>query len=222
MAAAGLWTTPSDLARAGIAMQRALAGDGAGSLTPATAAAMLTPSPASEGIGLGFFLEGKGAGQRFGHGGWDEGFVAQMCFYRDRGQGAVVMVNSNEGAPLMGEILRAVAREYAWAEYFSPSPAADPATGALDEYTGVYATRSLDCSVAGAGGQLWFTIGQQPAIELQPVSRDVFRAVGVNAEVVFNRVEEVVKSLVVFNRVEKVVKSLTLTQDGTGTMAERR
>lgn len=86
--------------------------------------------------------------QRFGHGGSNEGFVAQVCFYRDRGQGAVAMVNPNEGSPLLGEILRSVAREYAWPEYSPPDPAASPATGALDAHVGAYAAKSFECSVA--------------------------------------------------------------------------
>jgi CubicO group peptidase (beta-lactamase class C family) len=77
MAAAGLWTTATDLARAGLSLQQAHRGEGRTLLSSATARTMLTPSTASDEIGIGFFLEGKGAGARFGHGGWDEGFVAR-------------------------------------------------------------------------------------------------------------------------------------------------
>jgi CubicO group peptidase (beta-lactamase class C family) len=119
MAAAGLWTTPSDLARAGIELQRALHGDPPRLLRRETIAAMLTPQ-IGEDMGIGFFLEGRGDNTRFGHLGSDEGFVAQAAFYKDRGLGAVVMLNSNEGQPLLGEILRAIAREYGWPGYFPP------------------------------------------------------------------------------------------------------
>lgn len=58
------------------------------------------------------------------------------------------------------------------------------------------------------GDQLWLTLGKQPALELRPVSENVFRAVGVNAEVAFYKTEG-------------VVEGLTLTQDGKWTTAER-
>jgi CubicO group peptidase (beta-lactamase class C family) len=209
MAAAGLWTTPSDLARAGIEVQRALGGEGTAVISPATAKAMLTPGTASDEVGLGFFLEGKDAAARFGHGGWDEGFVAQMTFYKSRGQGAVVMVNSNEGFPLLEEILRAVAREYAWPGYFRDEPTASVAADALEAYVGSYAAKSFECSVARKGDHLFLTLGNEPAVELRPTAENAFVTVEVDAEVVFNKVEG-------------VVKGLTLTQDGKGTTAARK
>src|SRR5204863_9129420 len=80
MAAAGLWTTPSDLARAGIDVQLALKGDSNCVLSRETAIAMLTPGIEEE-IGIGFFLSGTDRNVRFGHNGWDEGFVAEMTMY---------------------------------------------------------------------------------------------------------------------------------------------
>jgi CubicO group peptidase (beta-lactamase class C family) len=209
MAAAGLWTAPSDLARAGIEVQRALQGEGTAVISPATAKAMLTPGAASDEVGLGFFLEGKDAAGRFGHGGWDEGFVAQMTFYKNRGQGAVVMVNSNEGFPLLEEILRAVAREYAWPGYFRDETTASVAAATLEAYAGSYAAESFECSVARKGDHLFLKLGNEPALELRPTTENAFQAVEVDAEVAFNKVEG-------------LVKSLTLTQDGKGTTAERK
>src|SRR5262249_22335672 len=117
MAAAGLWTIPSDLARAGIELQRALKGESNGVLSAETVRQMVTPG-ISEEIGIGFLLEGKDKAARFGHGGWDEGFVAHMQVYKENGMGAVIMVNSNEGFPIQDEIERAIAREYEWPGYF--------------------------------------------------------------------------------------------------------
>src|SRR5688572_407791 len=70
MAAAGLWTTPSDLARAGIELQLALKGETNHLLSPQQARHMLA-SGRHEEAALGFWLSGKGKAQRFAHGGWD-------------------------------------------------------------------------------------------------------------------------------------------------------
>jgi CubicO group peptidase (beta-lactamase class C family) len=209
MAAAGLWTTASDLARAGLEMQRALRGDTGTLISQATARAMLTPSAASDEIGIGFFLEGKDAGSRFGHGGWDEGFVARMTFFKEGGRGAVVMINSNEGAPLIDEILRAVAREYAWPGFFTEETTVKVTADALEAYVGSYAAKSFTCSVTREGDTLFLKPDQQPALALRPTAENAFRAIDVDAEVVFARVDG-------------VVKSLTLKQAGKDTTAERR
>jgi CubicO group peptidase (beta-lactamase class C family) len=125
MAAAGLWTTPSDLARVGLEVGRAARGEST-FLPRELARQMLTRQVSKSDVGLGFFLSGKGASTRFGHDGWDQGFCASATFYEEIGEGAVAMVNSNEGDEIMREIQRAIAREYAWPDYFpkekTPSP----------------------------------------------------------------------------------------------------
>ena len=117
-AAAGLWTTPTDLAKLGIMLQRALGGEHAQILSSNAVAEMLT-APTDERVGLGVFLEGKGENERFGHGGWNDGFTCEMKLYRNFGIGAVVMVNSNQGSDLINEILNAIAEEYSWPGYRS-------------------------------------------------------------------------------------------------------
>jgi CubicO group peptidase (beta-lactamase class C family) len=111
MAAAGLWTTPSDLAQFGLALMQHTY------LEPATIAAMLSPqapeTSASAGyIGLGFVCSTSPAGLVFEHAGWNEGFVAQMQFCTESQRGAVVMLNSNSGFPMLGEAIAAIERAY--------------------------------------------------------------------------------------------------------------
>jgi CubicO group peptidase (beta-lactamase class C family) len=117
MAAAGLWTTPSDLARMAIAVQRAYRGAEGGLVSPALARQMLTQQSGEngEGFGLGFEVHGIGtpAGW-FGHGGSNEGYRAQVIMFAETGQGAVVMTSSDAGSDVMFELLRSVAREYGW------------------------------------------------------------------------------------------------------------
>jgi CubicO group peptidase (beta-lactamase class C family) len=114
MAAAGLWTTPSDLARFAIGIQKMLAG-GKGPLTKAMAQNMVKPRRESYALGLG--IRDEGETKYFEHGGSDEGFQAQLTASEDRGYGAVIMTNSDKGYLLMPEILRSIAAAYYWEGY---------------------------------------------------------------------------------------------------------
>lgn len=212
MAAAGLWTTPSDLARAGVEVQKALLGESKRVLSARSVAQMLTPSAASEDIGIGFFLEGKERNVRFGHGGWDEGFVADMAVYKDLGLGAVVMINSNEGGPLLDEIRRAIAREYGWPGYFDEEKGeAAVSAEALDAYVGRYEAKSgFACTVSKENARLFLAASGQPPLELHPESDTKFSAKDLNLDVTFDRAAD------------GVVKGLTLSQAGRQTSAERK
>lgn len=111
-AAAGLWSTPSDLARLLIAIQRAAAGQGQGLLSPEMTREMLTPQVGPSG--LGFVVMGDGERRIFRHSGWNVGFRARMIGYVQGGRGAVVMANGDAGGALVEEILGSIARVYEW------------------------------------------------------------------------------------------------------------
>ena len=112
-AAAGLWTTPSDLARFGLAVARAYRGESGGIVSPATARAMLTPVAGDYGLGFGLErIDIDAEGEIwFVHGGSNEGFQAFFAMRTD-GTGAIVMTNGENGFPLAVEILRAISAEY--------------------------------------------------------------------------------------------------------------
>ncbi len=190
MAAAGLWATPSDLARVGIELQRALNGEEDRLLSPSAVAQMLTAQPGTEGkVGIGFFLEGKGESARFGHGGWDEGFVADMTFYRGGGRGAVVMINSNEGAEIIPEIMRAIAKEYGWPGYVTEPPQAVPGIAAsLRTSVGRYTSEAgHEFHVTEGKGVLWLKSGAQNPVQLKAMSPHIFFAPALNVTVSFER-----------------------------------
>ena len=136
MAAAGLWTTPTDLAKFAIEMQLSLAGKSKKVIGKQSAETMT--SAFLDNVGLGFFIDKRGDALYFGHGGADEGFRAEMLVNRKLGYGAIAMTNSDNGEVLR-EVLRGVAREYGWEE-FLPAPheviALDAAR--LDDYVGRY------------------------------------------------------------------------------------
>lgn len=123
MAAAGLWATPSDLARFVIAVQNSYAGRSNPVISRQMTGEMLSIQKADDGLGV--FIAGDGATRRFTHNGRDEGFDALMVGYVERGQGAVVMINANDDSSAVRKIVDAVADAYAWPDYprFRPARA---------------------------------------------------------------------------------------------------
>jgi CubicO group peptidase (beta-lactamase class C family) len=111
MAAAGLWTTATDLARFAIEIQKSREGRSNKILSKATVEEMLREQ--KKPYGLGFGLEQVEGSARFGHGGADEGFQAQLLATMD-GQGFAIMTNSDNGSRLAGEIALSVAAAYGW------------------------------------------------------------------------------------------------------------
>jgi len=181
MAAAGLWTTPTDLAKFAIEVQLSLTGQSNKVLSKDTTAKMVTPF-IEEFIGMGFFIEKHGKAVYFGHGGADEGFRAQLLVNRDKGYGAVVMVNSDNGQ-IMDEILRGIAREYQWEDYL-PQPQeivpVDPAR--LQAYTGRFLVNpDRVLTVTSEVRKLYGEPTASPKFELLPVSEDEFIRQDVNA-----------------------------------------
>jgi CubicO group peptidase (beta-lactamase class C family) len=115
LAAAGLWTTPGDLARFALGIDDAFAGKSHSVISQAMAQQMLTRQIEEDGLGV--FVEGEGQTLQFGHGGANEGFQCNLVAYARAGQGAAVMTNSDSGSRLINEILRAISHEYGWPNY---------------------------------------------------------------------------------------------------------
>src|SRR5256714_2307322 len=175
MAAAGLWTTPTDLCKFAIEVQLSLAGKSNKVLSKEMAAKMVTPFIPDAPPGLGFFVEKHGNAIYFGHGGADEGFRAGLLVNRDKGYGVAVMVNSDNGQ-IIDEIFRAVAREYQWQDYLPP-PVAVVTLDAdkLADYEGRFQVYpDLALTVSRRGGKLYAQRTQQEAVELLPTSETEF------------------------------------------------
>ncbi|CAA9314277.1 MAG: Beta-lactamase class C-like and penicillin binding proteins (PBPs) superfamily [uncultured Gemmatimonadetes bacterium] len=135
MAAAGLWTTPSDLLTWAMEIAAARGGRSARILSRPTATAMLTPQKGASGLGP--TLGGRGDGFFFSHGGSNAGFRAQLIYFPETGQGAAVMTNGAGGDRLAREILLAISAAYGWPGYGEIRPLAmSPA--ALDGHAGSY------------------------------------------------------------------------------------
>jgi CubicO group peptidase (beta-lactamase class C family) len=202
MAAAGLWTTPTDLARFLIEIQQALQGRSK-VLTPAMARQMVTVQQGSYGLGLG--LDGGGPSASFGHGGSNAGFKCQMTAFIESGRGAVVMTNGDQGGRLASEILRAVAAEYDW-------PARRPRQktvvtiepAALAPLAGRYELRpGRVFTIALEGGTLVVTDGAQ-RLELFPESPTRFFELVEESEVEFVKGPDGAVSHLLINGQQKV------------------
>jgi CubicO group peptidase (beta-lactamase class C family) len=111
MAAAGLWTNPTDLAKFGIEIALSKQGKSNRVLSQKMVTEMLTP--VKDDVGLGFFLDKNTPGQ-FSHGGADDGFQALFTMNADNGKGAVIMADSDNGINVAGLLLARIAKEYGW------------------------------------------------------------------------------------------------------------
>ncbi|MFY9557032.1 MAG: serine hydrolase [Blastocatellia bacterium] len=185
MAAAGLWTTPTDLAKFGIEVQLSLAGKSNKVLSREMAARMVTPF-IEDFVGLGFFIEKHNAATYFGHGGADEGFRAQLLVSKDKGYGAVVMVNSDNGQ-IINEIIRAIAREYQWEDYLpQPIDVVSVDSRKLDDYIGRYlVNRDRVLKITRENGKLYGEPTMSPRVELFPTSETEFVRTDTNVRYTF-------------------------------------
>lgn len=213
MAAAGLWTTPSDLARFALELQSGQAGRATTILSPDMAREMLAPQ-ADQGQGMGISMEGTGATLRFWHDGWNEGFNGDLVAYPELGCGAVVMINSNHGyrRGLVGEILRAAAHEYGWPEYLPRERRVmriDPRLRSV--YAGAYEPQSgVEWLVSDVDQTLSLRLNDQAPIRLYAESDMTFFAREVNIELTFVKKED------------GIVTGLRLQQDGRHVDAKKR
>lgn len=112
MAAAGLWTTPTDLAKFAIEIALSKQGNSNRVLSQATTQEMLKPQ--IERVGLGFFLGDDKNPDQFGHGGADEGFQADLIMFSDSGKGIALMGNSDNFFAIASYVEDSVGKEYGW------------------------------------------------------------------------------------------------------------
>lgn len=113
LAAAGLWTTPSDLARFAIDVQKTVRGGDGAVLDSRLVGEMLRPV----GVGpyaVGFSISRMGEGWYFGHGGSNWGFRARLLAHTAKGYGFVIMTNADSGGGLIEEMSRRIQNAYSW------------------------------------------------------------------------------------------------------------
>ncbi len=115
-AAAGLWTTPTDLGHYVIDMQLAYQGKSSKVLTREMAQLHLTPynnGPAA----MGTFFDDRSGARYFLHDAANDGFCGLYVGSLDSGDGVVIFLNSDDGRLLL-EVLNSVAQVYNWKNYY--------------------------------------------------------------------------------------------------------
>src|SRR5262249_44838950 len=116
LAAAGLWSTPSDLARFLIALSDSTSARPDALLTPATIRQMLSPVDGF-GYGPGGPVRGTGRDLVFMKRGHNLGYHSYMLLFPATRQGAVIMTNSENGEHLIEPFLRHVSGREGWAPW---------------------------------------------------------------------------------------------------------
>jgi CubicO group peptidase (beta-lactamase class C family) len=155
-AAAGLWTTPSDLARFIVDLR---------------ARHDRQLQPFVDDMGLGIYLSSEGE-PRFVHEGLNRGFQSMLFGFIDRGEGAVIMTNSDHADELLREILRGLAAEYGWSV---PKPKESIALPDLTSYPGTYLwPNGRKTVITLVDGKLFTSTDDDKPLQLHAKAQDVF------------------------------------------------
>jgi hypothetical protein len=109
LAAAGLWTTPYDLALMVIGIVQSRAGRPGAFLNQALAIEMLKPG--AGGAGLGTIIDDKGM---FWHNGGNVGFRSLYVGDPVSGNGMAAMTNGDKGEEVCNALRQRVATAYGW------------------------------------------------------------------------------------------------------------
>jgi len=107
------WTTPTDMARFVIETMLAYNGRSDQILSRNMVRTMLSPQIGTQGLGFGLGDDGADRFYFF-HKGANEGYRTMLIAYPKRGQGAIIMTNSDNGDLLVEEIVKSLSVTYGW------------------------------------------------------------------------------------------------------------
>jgi CubicO group peptidase (beta-lactamase class C family) len=197
MAAAGLWTTPGDLARFAIEVQRSAVGASNRVLSRTLVQEMLSPVGVGD-FAVGFSIAKLGQGWYFTHGGSNWGFRGLLLAHKARGYGLAIMTNADQGSAVAGELSRRIQLAYEWDSFAEPAPrgyrppTARPeiviAEEVLRDYVGEYEmSPGMSIVITLEDGHLHGQPTGQSKVPLFPEAEDMFFVRAVNAQVSFTR-----------------------------------
>jgi len=196
-AAAGLWTTPSDLARLVIEVQRSSSGQSNRVLSRAVVQEMLSPVGVGD-YAVGFAVTKMGQGWYFAHGGSNWGFRGTLLAHKVKGYGLAILTNADQGGAVANELSRRIQRAYEWDSFAEPAPRGyrppverteiTVAESMLRNYVGEYQlTPQLSITITLEDGRLQAQPTGQSKAALYAEATDKFFLRVVNAQVTFTR-----------------------------------
>jgi CubicO group peptidase (beta-lactamase class C family) len=172
LAAAGMWSTPTDMLKMASAVRSAYLGSKTDWISKTTAVEILTsnsPTDRSPHVGMGFFINMSDEEEilGFGHGGADEGFMSQLYLELDSGNGYAIMTNGNNGRQLIGELEIRI-KEALDVGYSQPEikTIVDIDKKELSEYLGTYSvTKPVQVEITLAASENGFLLTASPYVE---------------------------------------------------------
>lgn len=196
-AAAGLWTTPSDLARFAIEVQRSAVGKSNRVLSRTMVQEMLSPVGVGD-YAVGFSISKMGQGWYFQHGGSNWGFQATLLAHKVKGYGLAIMTNADQGSAVIGELSRRIQAAYEWDSLAQPAPrgyrplVARPEIQVAEEILKTYAgeyqlTPETTVTITLEAGRLHAQPTGQAKLALAAESVDTFVLREANARISFTK-----------------------------------
>ena len=174
LAAAGLWTSPTDLSKFIIEAQLSYEGKSNKVLSQTMTKEMLTPFKGSV-AGLGVFVDSIGNRTYFQHGGSNEGFKSQYFASLTGGDGVVVMVNSDQDE-ILHDVINSVAQAYNWKDFYKPQKrkTVNVPDDTLQRYVGNYSFNQINISVFKKGNNLFLSQNGSAPMQLYFTSNTDF------------------------------------------------
>ena len=196
LAAGGLWTTPTDLAKWALAITGVWKGEPNELFSKHIATEMLTVQTAP--YGLGVEVQGTGPSLEFSHGGSNLGFRAQVVMFPAVGKGAVIMANGDRADWVIGNLIRSLASEYNWPALTQTEREVVPlSTAQLGALIGVYSlppgpsAETVTYEITRSGNSLFAELkglGSYPKYEIFPSSAtSFFSTSGLNVDFTLDR-----------------------------------
>jgi len=199
MAAAGLWTTPTDLARFALEVQLSSIGRSNRVLSRTMVQEMLSPVGVGD-FAIGFTISKIGQGWYFSHGGSNWGFRATLLAHKIKGYGLAIMTNADQGGTVASEISRRIQMAYEWDSFADPAPRGyrppverteiDVSEEILETYVGTYELPpETSLVVTLEDGRLHLEVTGQGKAPLFAEAEDKFFLQVVDAQISFTRDE---------------------------------
>ena len=189
LAAAGLWTNPTDLAHYIIETQLAYEGKSAKVLNQATTKLRLTPY-IDKSAALGVFIDDEDGTKYFQHGGVNAGFRSQYYGSLEGGNGVVVMLNSDHDE-IITEVINSVAKVYGFKGLYHSTKTIALSDTVLQTYTGVYQIApNFIVTVSKEGSQLYAQPSGRDKAAIYPKTPTTFVLENLPIEVEFVKDKE--------------------------------